>query len=118
MDIEAHWAGLAREGLTPPGVARDCTGRDCRVAVIDTGINFSHPHLALPSRSVHVVWRDDQAVVENDVDDDRFGHGTCCAALIHSLAPEAELWSVRVTSERPFTDRVRLTAAMDWASRE
>ena len=31
---------------------------------------------------------------------DLFGHGTACAAIIRSLAPECEIHSVRVLGER------------------
>jgi subtilisin len=46
---------------------------------------------------------------------DIFGHGTACAGIIHSLAPEAELFSVRVIG-RDFKGRaLQLAGGLRWA---
>jgi hypothetical protein len=58
-----------------------------RVAIVDSGVNFAHPHLGIPSRGIALV---------GDGWDDPAGHGTCVAALVHWLAPAAELDAVRV----------------------
>ena len=58
-----------------------------RVAIVDSGVNFAHPHLGVPSRGIALV---------GDGWDDPAGHGTCVAALVHWLAPAAELDAVRV----------------------
>ncbi len=72
------------------------TGTDARVALLDGGVNFAHPHL-------------DGSVVSGydyvDNDDDAFdevgginsGHGTFIAGIIHLVAPGAEIVSYRVT---------------------
>jgi subtilisin family serine protease len=104
----SRWAPLIAEGLTPPAIARDAAGRGLTVAVVDTGVNFSHPHLACRGRAVAVAWDDGELAVDLDRVGDRFGHGTCVAALLHRLAPEVELVSVRVTAERAATDVERL----------
>ena len=58
-----------------------------RVAIVDSGVNFAHPHLQVPAEGVSLV---------GDGFDDPAGHGTCVAALVHWLAPDATLDAVRV----------------------
>lgn len=73
-------------------------GRGVRIAVLDTGVETSHPELA------NVRWADDLAIVEEDFrlqtvpgeGKDLFGHGTAVAGIIHRMAPEAEIGSFRV----------------------
>jgi hypothetical protein len=83
-------------------------GRGITVAVVDSGINFNHPHLALSGRGFAVVREEEGLVIQPGAHADRYGHGTCCAALLHALAPAAAIMAVRVTSDRPTTDAERL----------
>lgn len=74
----------------------DASGRGVRVAVVDSGIA---PVAAVGSiaRSVVVETGSDGELSVVDCEhDDLTGHGTACAAIIRSLAPEVDLVSVRV----------------------
>ncbi len=75
----------------------DGSGRGLRVAIVDSGVEGSHP--AVGGRLVEAVAverrGEDWAVVPTQPTD-VVGHGTACAGIIHGLAPEAELVSVRV----------------------
>jgi hypothetical protein len=82
------------------------------VALVDTGVNFAHPHLRLTGEAWSVVWADGALEVRPGEAADHFGHGTCCAALLHGLAPEAALVAIRVTAERPTTDADRIAAGI------
>lgn len=98
--------------LAPPEIAGELTGRGVRVALIDTGVNFSHPHIQR-SGEARVVRREAGALVDQaDREGDRVGHGTACAALLLHLAPGVELLSIRVTDARPSTDAERLAEGM------
>jgi len=103
---------------TPPRIAAEADGSGVVVAIVDSGVNFAHPHLSLPPRGWSVVRGDDGIEVEAGGLHDRYGHGTCCAALVHWLAPASELFAVRVTSDRPTTDADRLAAGIDVARGE
>jgi subtilisin family serine protease len=81
----------------------EATGAGVRVAVVDTGVDVTHPDLAgIVDRSI-AVTRDYSGWACRDLGPglaaaqlDPVGHGTACAGIIHELAPAARLVSVRV----------------------
>lgn len=78
----------------------DATGRGVVVAIIDSGIDGGHPAVGGVDRYVAVsVDQDGEAVYDDAPHDDLYGHGTACAAIVRSLAPEVELVSVRVLGQ-------------------
>ena len=97
-------------------IAMQGRGSGLRVAIVDSGVNFDHPHLGVTGQSFEVFWTDD-GTLESRIGPvrDHFGHGTCCAALIHWLAPEAELLAVKVTGDRATTDADRLARGISVA---
>ena len=88
------------------GVDRDwafggSTGTGVDVAVVDSGIDATHPEVGSVTSSVAFSWdRSRREVVRDDLaEGDLFGHGTACAGLIRRVAPECRLHSVRVLGE-------------------
>jgi subtilisin family serine protease len=114
--VNARWDWLAGEKLTRPSIAGEATGRGITVAIVDSGVNFDHPHLAVRGTGASVEWNDGELEVREGVHPDLYGHGTCCAALIHALAPEAALFAVKVTGERATTDADRLAEGIRTAA--
>ena len=85
--------------IGPAWAYGDGSGRGARVAVIDSGIDGSHPLVGGVAEFVAITADPDEpSGVRTDVDEhgDLYGHGTACAAVIRSLAPEVQLVSVRV----------------------
>jgi subtilisin family serine protease len=75
----------------------DGSGRGLRVAIVDSGVEGTHP--AVGGRlveSVAVERQGEDWEVVPAPPDDVVGHGTACAGIIHALAPEADLVSIRV----------------------
>jgi len=78
------------------------TGRNVHVAILDTGVDVTHPDLrGAVVRSVEVSTQppwccEVPAERLSAAELDSVGHGTACAGIIHELAPEARLHSVRV----------------------
>lgn len=75
------------------------TGHGVKVAVIDSGVDGSHPRVGGLAGSVSVEADEsapDGARIVEAEHGDLVGHGTACAAIIRSIAPEAEIHSVRV----------------------
>src|SRR5256886_12272168 len=58
---------------------------------------------------------DDETIVEEDTEGDLCGHGTGCAGIVHSLAPEAGLTSVRVLGAGFKGSGGVLLAGLRWA---
>jgi subtilisin family serine protease len=84
------------------------TGKDIKIAVIDSGIEVSHPDLngVHFTDDIHVIGSDLQLVVQSGDGTDLFGHGTAVAAIIRSLAPEAAIGSFRVLNENNASRRM------------
>jgi subtilisin family serine protease len=75
-----------------------------RIAVIDSGVNPSHPH----------ITRIDGGWPENDFLD-RLGHGTAVMAAIQEKVPDAEYFAVRIFDRELRTNIDTLLAAIQWS---
>ena len=87
------------------------TGRNVRIAIIDTGVHPTHPHIGGIERMVAF----DAAGAEQTDAVDRVGHGTAVAAAIHEKAPGASLTVVRVFDRGLVTSGDALVAAIRWS---
>jgi subtilisin len=94
------------------------TGSGVRVAVIDSGIDASHPAVGPLAGAVAVEPagndRGTVRLVEGE-HEDLFGHGTACAGIIRRAAPEVELYSVRVLGTRLSGTGAAFLAGLRWA---
>jgi subtilisin len=72
------------------------TGKGVRVCILDSGVEEGHPLVGRVERSVAVHMAGDDIRVEDDAEGDLCGHGTACAGIVRSIAPECEIHSVRV----------------------
>jgi subtilisin len=92
------------------------TGAGARVCVLDSGIEAGHPLVGEVQRSVAISIEGDEVIVEdNDTEGDLCGHGTACAGVIRSLAPECELVSVRVLGAGYTGSGAVLLEGLHWA---
>lgn len=80
-----------------------------RVGIVDSGVHLNHPHVG---GIVGGVTVDSDAYLPEFID--RMGHGTAIAALIHHLAPSAELVAVRIFDRTLATSIQRVVRAIDW----
>ncbi len=106
--------------ITPEWAWGGSRGADVRIAVVDSGIEHDHPALEGCVRSGIVVEYDeseemDHRIEPDDPPQDMAGHGTACAGIIHSIAPEAELYSVRVLGNDIRGRAIQFAAGLDWA---
>ncbi len=90
------------------------------VAVIDTGMDLSHPAFA----NRLVAPKDMYDFVDNDAKPQEvyidssskgFGHGTCVAGIIAQIAPKAKIMPLRVLSPSGSGNSDSVVAAIDWA---
>ena len=76
------------------------TGADVRVCILDSGVEPGHPAVGeLESAVVIAVGEDEETIVSEDTEGDLSGHGTACAGIVRSLAPDCRLSSVRVLGQ-------------------
>jgi hypothetical protein len=75
-----------------------------RIAVIDSGVNPSHPHIT----RVDGGWPEKDFV-------DRLGHGTAVMAAIQEKAPDAEYFAVRIFDRELRTNIETLLAGIQWS---
>jgi len=103
-DIDREWAW---GGATGAGV---------RIAILDSGVEATHPAVAgrlVESVAVEII--DDEAQVVPDPGVDLFGHATACAGIVVGLAPEIEIVSVRVLGADLRGKGVAFLAGLEWA---
>jgi subtilisin family serine protease len=85
------------EQVTREWAFGDSGGAGVTVCILDSGIERSHPLVGEVDRAVAIeVGEDEEPVVTEDEEGDLCGHGTACAGIVRSIAPRAELVSVRV----------------------
>lgn len=106
------------ERLTKDWAWGGSTGRGVTVAVIDSGVDADHPQVGRVDGGAALSYDADAeglARVEEGPHEDLFGHGTACAAIIRTVAPECRLLSVRVLGERLTGKGVVFAAGLRWA---
>src|SRR5881394_170777 len=91
------------------------TGAGVRVCVLDSGVELDHPLIGAVQRSVAVTREGDEITIDDDDSGDLCGHGTACAGIIRSLAPDCELTSVRVLGAGYTGSAGVLLAGLEWA---
>jgi subtilisin len=104
------------DSLHVEDIWRATTGAGVRVAIIDSGIDNNHPAVAGAVKGwCEPVEQDGGVDFREDPHADSCGHGTACAGIIHSLAPDAELYSVKVLGADMSGTGVRFAAGIHWA---
>jgi subtilisin family serine protease len=87
-----------------------------RVCILDSGVDPGHPLVGEVQQSVAVsLGPDDEVIVEEDTEGDLCGHGTACAGIVRSLAPDCEIISVRVLGAGFTGSGGVLLAGLRWA---
>jgi subtilisin family serine protease len=84
------------------------TGAGVRVAVIDSGVHASHPHVGAVEECVCLDPPDGDTV-------DRLGHGTAVAAAIRDIAPGTTLLVGKIFDRSLSTNAAALARGIDWA---
>ncbi len=98
---------------------KDCTGRGVRVAVVDSGIDTEHPDLKGKVReSVEAVSEDGKIAFRPSTSGDQAGHGTACAGIITSIAPDVELYSVKVLGPNASGSGEMFLVGLDYAIKQ
>lgn len=98
---------------------RELTGKGVSVAVIDSGIDATHPELS--DRVIEAVEArlvEKRVVFEPSEAGDSAGHGTACAGIIAGIAPDAKLFSIKVLGAGGLGDGHAFLAGLEWAIKQ
>jgi len=113
--------GIALENALPDRVDREwalggATGKGIKVCVLDSGVELGHPAVGSVAGATAIsIDADGNTVAEPDTEGDLCGHGTACAGVIRSIAPDAEIYSVRVLGAGFTGSGKVLLAGLRWA---
>jgi subtilisin family serine protease len=112
--ISSRWE---LEGMTPEAAWGGSTGAGVKVAVIDSGIDNDHPAIAGHVKGYSSFFEDRQGRVHSSEEPhtDAFGHGTGCADIIRRLAPDCDLYSVKVLGPTLSGKGSAFAAGLRWA---
>jgi subtilisin len=92
------------------------TGKGVRVCILDSGVEAGHPLVGELDGAVAVeVGEGEEYRVVDDAEGDLCGHGTACAGIVRSLAPDARLFSVRVLGAGFTGSGTALLGGLRWA---
>ena len=94
------------------------TGAGVSLAIVDSGVDADHPAVGGVASAVTMEpddSRDEGYRAVAGPHEDLFGHGTACAAIARSLAPDVELHSVRVLGANLKGRGLLFHAGLRWA---
>jgi subtilisin len=113
ISVPASWP-TAR--ITRDWAFGDSTGKGVRVCILDSGVERDHPLVGEVEGAVAIdIDDDDQTIVEEDDEGDLCGHGTACAGIVRSIAPDCSIFSVRVLGAGFTGSGDVLLAGLRWA---
>jgi subtilisin len=112
ISLPVEWPGEVTRAWAWGG----STGVGVRVCILDSGVEAGHELVGGVERSVAVtIDPDGETLVEEDEEGDLCGHGTACAGIVRSLAPDCRLFSVRVLGAGFTGSGDVLLAGLRWA---
>ena len=94
------------------------TGAGVRLAIVDSGVDGDHPRVGGVQGGVAFTLDASSELGYVEVEGphvDLVGHGTACAAIIRSIAPDVEIYSVRVLGENLKGRGSLLHAGIEWS---
>jgi hypothetical protein len=81
-----------------------------RIAMLDSGVFTRNAHIERPLQGGVTI----SAEGEQEGFEDTLGHGTAVCALLQKMAPDAELFAVKVFDRRLATTASNIVRAIDW----
>jgi subtilisin len=92
------------------------TGSGVKVCILDSGVERDHPLVGELQGAVSIsLGADGETIAAEDAEGDLCGHGTACAGVVRSIAPDAEIHSVRVLGAGFKGSGKTLLAGLRWS---
>ena len=95
---------------------RTATGEGVSVAVVDSGIDTTHPDLeGKIAETVEARLEGKRVIFEASGTGDSAGHGTACAGIVTSIAPRATIYSIKVLGAEGLGDGQAFLGGLEYA---
>lgn len=95
------------------------SGKGVSVAIIDSGIDTTHADLiGKVKESVEAKRENTRIIFETSDAGDSAGHGTACAGIVSKIAPDAELYSIKVLGGGGLGDGQAFLAGLEYAIKQ
>jgi subtilisin family serine protease len=101
--------------ITPEWAWGGSTGAGVKVAIVDSGIDATHPAVGGVNGYVAVSGNEERLMYDVAPHSDAYGHGTACAGIIRSFAPDCELYSVKVLGANLSGKGITFAGGLRWA---
>jgi subtilisin len=112
LELPTEWPGR----VTREWAWGKSTGKGVRVCILDSGVETDHPLVGDLEGAVAVeVGPEGEVSIVEDGEGDLCGHGTACAGIVRSIAPDASLFSVRVLGAGFTGSGTALLGGLRWA---
>lgn len=93
----------------------DYTGKGIKVAIVDSGIDYSHPDIKNVQGGIRIRLDYDGKVLYSRDFNDTIGHGTACAGIIREIAPDVQLYGIKILDDELSAQSRALAEAIRWA---
>ncbi|HID10919.1 MAG TPA: hypothetical protein EYP17_06425 [Candidatus Latescibacteria bacterium] len=91
------------------------TGKGVKVAIVDSGIDPSHPDVGEVAGGLRVRTDEGGKLLFDENWIDEVGHGTACAGIVRKKAPDVLLYSVRIFEDASLSAKGEvLVEAIRW----
>ena len=90
------------------------TGQDVKIAIIDSGVDTEHSEIGPIIHGIDIRIDSDGQIIWGTDYADRSGHGTACTGIIRQIAPDAEIYIIRIFEQSLVADGKLLIAALQW----
>ena len=84
-----------------------------RIALLDSGVHATHPHITQAVCGGVTITPDGESADFTDM----LGHGTAVCALVQAMAPDADIFSVRIFDRRLATTASTVLRGIEWCLR-
>jgi subtilisin len=112
LELPTEWPGR----VTREWAWGDSKGEGVRICILDSGVERGHPMVGELEGAVAVeVGEGDEVNVVEDAEGDLCGHGTACAGIVRSIAPDCTIFSVRVLGAGFTGSGTALLGGLRWA---
>lgn len=117
--VSENESGRTGSFLHIDDVWRSATGAGVSVAIVDSGVDVTHPDLdGKIAETVEARLEGKRVIFEPSEAGDSAGHGTACAGIVSGIAPGARIYSIKVLGAGGLGDGQAFLAGLEYAIKQ